>query len=131
VFSAVAGFRTSFRRAAGEDRDFAARCRAAGWPILYLPAAIVQHCHHMGLRGFLRQHYNYGRSARGCLASERRLADKAPRSGLHRALLLFCLRQWRVRGAVPVLLAVLSQAVVAAGYAREILAREDGGPEGQ
>lgn len=62
-FEALGGFDTSFPLAAGEDRDFGLRWRAAGGSLAYAPGAVVGHAHALTLKGFLRQHANYGRGA--------------------------------------------------------------------
>lgn len=45
----------------GEDRDLCHRWVSSGRPLLYCPDAVVYHYHHLTLRGFCRQHFNYGR----------------------------------------------------------------------
>ena len=62
-FDTVGGFDVSFPLAAAEDRDFCARWLHHQKQIIYLPNAFVKHSHQMGLRGFFRQHFNYGRGA--------------------------------------------------------------------
>jgi GT2 family glycosyltransferase len=57
----IGGFDETFRTA--EDRDLADRWMARGWRMAYVPEAIVFHAHRMGLRGFVRQHFEYGRGA--------------------------------------------------------------------
>jgi glycosyltransferase involved in cell wall biosynthesis len=63
LFLESGGFDESFPRAAGEDREFCDRWSAQGRPSTYAPAARVLHAHDLSLRGFLRQHYAYGRGA--------------------------------------------------------------------
>ena len=65
-FEAVGGFDTSFPLAAGEDRDFCAKVRHLGIRLIAAPGAVVEHRHPLDLRGFLRQHFNYGRGAFVC-----------------------------------------------------------------
>jgi GT2 family glycosyltransferase len=62
-FRTVGGFDPSFRLAAGEDRDFCARCQEAGYPLRYAPEAVVHHASALNLRDFLQQHFRYGRGA--------------------------------------------------------------------
>lgn len=62
-FLAVGGFDASYPRAAAEDRDFCDRWQQAGFPMLYAPEALIDHAHALTLRGFWRQHLNYGRGA--------------------------------------------------------------------
>jgi GT2 family glycosyltransferase len=62
-FRSLGGFDTTFKKAAGEDREFCGRWRAAGLEMIYASDCLVNHAHHMSWHGFLRQHFNYGRSA--------------------------------------------------------------------
>jgi glycosyltransferase involved in cell wall biosynthesis len=62
-FHAVGGFDESFPAAAAEDREFCARWLASGRRVVYAPEAVVSHAHSLDLRGFLKQHFNYGRGA--------------------------------------------------------------------
>ena len=62
-FHSLGGFDTTFPLAAAEDREFCDRCLDQGYRLVYLPAAQVEHAHHLNRRGFWRQHFNYGRGA--------------------------------------------------------------------
>ncbi|EAQ01568.1 putative glycosyltransferase [Pseudooceanicola batsensis HTCC2597] len=62
-FEAAGGFDTKFRFAS-EDRDFSRRWRDGGGEMSHVPDAVVDHHHRMGLRGFWRQNWSYGRGAR-------------------------------------------------------------------
>lgn len=62
-FLAVGGFRSIFRRAAGEDRDLCDRWLQKGMRMEYVEDAVVRHAHDMTARSFWRQHFNYGRAA--------------------------------------------------------------------
>ncbi|MFQ4136062.1 glycosyltransferase family 2 protein [Nodosilinea sp. PGN35] len=62
-FRQLGGFDTSFPLAAGEDREFCDRWLQHGFPMAYAPEARVDHSHHLSLRRFWRQHFNYGRGA--------------------------------------------------------------------
>jgi glycosyltransferase involved in cell wall biosynthesis len=62
-FRQSGGFDTSFPLAAGEDREFCDRWLQLGLPLAYAPEAKVRHTHHLSLRRFWRQHFNYGRGA--------------------------------------------------------------------
>jgi GT2 family glycosyltransferase len=64
AFWAVGGFDQSFRRAAGEDREFGYRWTRSGRAYKYVPSAVVEHCHDLSFKKFLLQHFNYGRAAR-------------------------------------------------------------------
>lgn len=59
----VGGFDEKFGRAASEDRELCDRWRHRGGHLVYAPGAVVRHAHHMGLRGYVRQHFNYGAGA--------------------------------------------------------------------
>lgn len=63
AFDSINGFDTRFPRAGAEDRDICRRWIAAGFNTIYAPDAVVYHEHLMTFRGFLRQHFNYGRGA--------------------------------------------------------------------
>jgi GT2 family glycosyltransferase len=56
------GFSERYPRAAGEDYDFCARWREAGFQNEYAPEVEVGHAHGHTLRSFWRQHYGYGRA---------------------------------------------------------------------
>jgi glycosyltransferase involved in cell wall biosynthesis len=62
-FRHLGGFDTSFPLAAGEDREFCDRWLQQDLPMAYAPEARVDHSHHLSLRRFWRQHFNYGRGA--------------------------------------------------------------------
>lgn len=70
AFDAVGGFDERFPLAAGEDRDFFAKCREAGIRLGFAADAVVEHRHVLSLRGFVRQHFNYGRGAFLCRTLE-------------------------------------------------------------
>ena len=57
------GFDERFPLAAAEDRDFSQRWLASGAEIVAADDAVVQHAHELNLRGFVRQHFAYGRGA--------------------------------------------------------------------
>lgn len=60
-FEKLEGFSESFPFAGGEDYDFCHRWHRSGNPVCYAPQAIVGHAHPLDFRGFLRQHFTYGR----------------------------------------------------------------------
>lgn len=62
-FRALGGFDTAFPLAAGEDREFCDRWLQEGYKMLYAPTVQIRHAHHLTLRTFWRQHFNYGRGA--------------------------------------------------------------------
>lgn len=59
-YNQLNGFDTTFRLAAGEDRDFCRRWLQAGFDIHIADEALVNHHNQMTLRSFCQQHYNYG-----------------------------------------------------------------------
>jgi len=63
ILLAMGGFDTAFPRAGAEDRDFCDRWRADARPIVWLPAAVIEHRHSQTLAQFLELHYRYGRGA--------------------------------------------------------------------
>ena len=56
-------FDERFPAAAGEDRDWCARCLAEGYEILLVPTAAVVHRARSSFAAFLSQHLRYGRGA--------------------------------------------------------------------
>ena len=60
-FLAIGGFDETFWTS--EDRDLADRWLERGWPMRYEPEALIFHGHAMGLRGYVRQHFEYGRGS--------------------------------------------------------------------
>ena len=128
-FAAVGGFDESFVVVASEDRDLCDRWTHEGRPLVYAADAVVGHAHAMGLPGFLRQHFTYGRGAvhfhrlRGGRASGR-LRDEM---GFHADVRNWLGRSLRLRprrDAVTMTALVLAwQAANAAGFAYESLVR--------
>jgi len=62
-FRDVGGFDPAYVRAAGEDRDLCRRWLDSGRRLVHASDAVVHHAHALTLRGFWRQHFNYGRGA--------------------------------------------------------------------
>jgi GT2 family glycosyltransferase len=63
AFEELGGFDSERFPGASEDRDFCDRWLASGRTLRYAPAAVVRHAHDLDLRGFVRQHVEYGRGA--------------------------------------------------------------------
>ncbi|MBW4621278.1 MAG: glycosyltransferase [Cyanosarcina radialis HA8281-LM2] len=63
AFRAIGGFDTTFPLAAGEDREFCDRWLHAGYTMAYAPEVQIYHAHHLTLKSFWKQHFNYGRGA--------------------------------------------------------------------
>lgn len=61
AFLRIGGFDAIFRTS--EDRDLCDRWQHAGLTLESAPECVVHHAHEMGLVGFLRQHFAYGRGA--------------------------------------------------------------------
>ena len=76
-FLAIGGFDTSFRQAAGEDREFCERWVRSGARLAVVSDAPVYHQHAMGPLEFLKLHFRYGRGAR-CLRA-RSVGTGSPR----------------------------------------------------
>lgn len=118
---ALAGlpFDTSYPLAAGEDREWWARARAAGVVALYEPRARVLHRQLLDLRGFLRQQYRYGRGAARFRRSgeDRGLSGPSFYAGLT--------RRGFAEGAAAGLLVLAAQAATAAGVAAERISGAD------
>jgi len=63
VFAQLNGFDLGFFAAASEDRELCDRWLHSGYKLAYAPEAIIYHVHDLTLRGFCKQHFNYGRGA--------------------------------------------------------------------
>lgn len=63
VFESLDGFDPGFGRPGGEDRDFCHRALHRGHELGFVPDATLHHFHLMGLPGFVRQQFEYGRGA--------------------------------------------------------------------
>jgi glycosyltransferase involved in cell wall biosynthesis len=62
-FRALGGYEASWALAAGEDRELCDRWRHRGGELAHATDAVVVHGHDLDARGFLRQHFRYGRGA--------------------------------------------------------------------
>lgn len=112
-------FDESFPTAAGEDREWCARLTAAGVKLRYEPEAVVRHRQELGLRGFWRQQFRYGRGAALHHGSGGRLTDSRTR----RRLIAAGFRAGTRIG----LLVLLAQLAVATGFAVERFRVSGGG----
>jgi GT2 family glycosyltransferase len=124
AFRDVGGFDAGFPFAAGEDRDFGDRCAAHGLELQHAPGAVVRHFHDLTLWSFLRQHFTYGRGAAHFRRARRRrgLGVVTVSPGFYVTLLRLPFSRHSARGASLAALAAVSQAVYAAGFAREEVA---------
>lgn len=127
LFRSVGGFDTEFPLAAGEDRELCDRWRGLGHGMVYLAEAIIYHGHRMTLRGFLRQHFNYGRGAFYYHRARARRRDGhirvEPPSFYLNLLRQAALRTRSPRPWLNVLLIGVSQVANAAGFFWELLRR--------
>lgn len=123
-FHAIGGFSPEFPDAAGEDYDLCWRWHQSGRAAEYAPEAVIVHTHGHTLRGFLRQHFNYGR---GLLRARRRRGvrtrlEPARGSGFYLRLVLHPIRHptdgrgWRCAAIIAA-----SQMATALGAAVELV----------
>ncbi|MEW5871682.1 MAG: glycosyltransferase [Chloroflexota bacterium] len=84
TFHDLGGFDASFPLAAGEDRELCDRWQHYGYPMCYVPQALVFHAHGMTAAQFWQQHFGYGRGAfhyhriRAARRQERLKVEAAP-----------------------------------------------------
>jgi GT2 family glycosyltransferase len=123
LFRTLGGFDASFPLAAAEDRDFCDRLARAGHRLTYVPAAEVVHRHDLSLRGFFRQHLNYGRGAVRFHQLKSRRTGQASGPGLDPSFYSGLIRHvWNARVPRPFSIAallVLSQFAGGLGYVIE------------
>lgn len=123
-FFNMGGFDTSFRFAAGEDRNFSERWIRSGARMSFAPDVTVDHRHAMNFRSFFRLHRGYGR---GACRFRRRAAGPQGRTGFeppgfYLGLIFFPYSQTTFGRATRIMLAqVLSQLAHTLGYVRERL----------
>jgi GT2 family glycosyltransferase len=120
------GFSERFLRAAGEDYDFCARWREAGFPNEYAPEVEVGHAHGHTLRSFWRQHYGYGRALlrvrEGMARRHGRSGIELESPGFYRQILTYPLKHSADgRGVRNAALVLLAQIATATGGLREWL----------
>jgi GT2 family glycosyltransferase len=119
AFLELGGFDTTFRLAAGEDRELCDRWSALGRPLRYAQHAVIRHYHDLTLRRFTRQHFNYGRGAFRYHALRRARGHQHTVEPLsfYSRLITDPLQRTRGLRALPLAaLMVLSQAANAAGF---------------
>jgi GT2 family glycosyltransferase len=120
----------------GEDRDFCARWRREGHPMVYVPHAIVRHAHDLNLRRFWKQHFNYSRGARRfhrtCAQRGDKGSSRLERFSFYLGLLAAAFRcEEGPRAFLVALLLVLSQISNTAGFLHEWLRPSDLAPTWQ
>jgi len=120
TFLAAGGFDARFPFSAGEDRELGDRWSAQGRPSVTAPDAIVRHAHRLSARGFVRQHFTYGR---GAVAFRRVRAESGRPVRIDPAFyarsLTYALRGGGVRAPARATLTVLAHAAYAAGLLYE------------
>lgn len=87
-YLASGGFDADFDSPAAEDREFCDRWRMQKRPLLWEPAARIEHRHAQSLGGFIRLHWRYGQGAYLYQAKRRQRGSGAMREDLrfHRSL---------------------------------------------
>ena len=121
TFLDIGGFDESFPLAAAEDREFGMRWRRKVGPLVFGPAAVIDHAHDLDLRRFWRQQANYGRGARHLhrLATHRSAGPgRFEGASFYAGLMLHPMTgSGRLgRRLQETALAVLSQVAITAGY---------------
>jgi GT2 family glycosyltransferase len=123
LFRELGGFTEAFPLAAGEDHDFCHRWQHEGWRTVFVPDAVVRHDHLLTWRGFLRQHFNYGRGLYFCrrlIAQRERMVFRVRHAGFYVGLVGFPLAEIEgPRGWVYSGLVLVSQFATLAGAAWE------------
>ncbi|WP_089724111.1 glycosyltransferase family 2 protein [Candidatus Thiosymbion oneisti] len=122
--TAIGGFDESFPLAAAEDRDYSLRWMDMGWPLVYVPDAVMGHAHHLNFRRFWRQHLHYGRGAHHLRARvATRESKKIPFEGIrfYALMVSYPFRKRRPRPFLRMALLGLSQVAVVAGFIAERL----------
>jgi GT2 family glycosyltransferase len=120
-FLRCGGFDPCFPLAAGEDREFCARWIAAGFHIIVLKEANVEHHFPESFASLMKQQWRYGR---GTFHYQTRVHPRhAPRIRsiqFYLQLIAKPLRRYGFsRGALIGMLCSLSQGIIACGYLRE------------
>ncbi|MFL5617310.1 MAG: glycosyltransferase [Gemmatimonadaceae bacterium] len=120
TFLAAGGFDIRFPFSAGEDRELGDRWSAQGRPSVSAPEAIVRHAHRLSARGFVRQHFRYGRGA----AAFRRVRAASGRPvrvdpAFYTRSLSYALRGGGVRAPARATLTALAHAAYAFGLLYE------------
>lgn len=120
TFLAAGGFDTRFPFSAGEDRELGDRWSAEGRPSVAAPDAIVRHAHRLSARGFLRQHFTYGRGA----VAFRRVRAETGRPvrvdpAFYARSLTYALRGGGVRAPARAVLTAVAHGAYAAGLLYE------------
>lgn len=123
AYQSLGGFDERFPLAAAEDRDFCDRALGAGLVLVYERAAVIDHYHKMSVKGFWRQHFNYGRGAYAfhqARAKRDQQAVKTEPLRFYTGLVFYPLRKgFSLANSWRCALMALSQVANTAGYFRE------------
>ncbi len=122
LYRRVGQFDAEFSMCGGEDREFCDRWISHGLQLLSAKDALVRHSHQMGMRGFCRQHFNYGRGAWVFRVVKQRRGGRVPFEGwrFHIGILGASFLAAPPHRAIRLAaLICVSQAAVAAGYVWE------------
>jgi glycosyltransferase involved in cell wall biosynthesis len=123
LFYSLGGFDRAFLLMGAEEREFCDRWRHRGYGMEYAAEAVVHHFHHLTLRSFMRQHFQYGRGGfhfqrlhfQRC---RKPFAVEPP--GFYLGMIRYPFRvEHFLRASLLALLLCVSQAANAAGYFRE------------
>ncbi len=99
VFTANVAYRTSALKGIGgfdttllsdEDIDASSRLRKAGGRIMFIPDAIVRHCHHERLSKFIKQTYVRGENTLRYYSKEKKVPPLFPLPFLYVGLIIAC-----------------------------------------
>jgi cellulose synthase/poly-beta-1,6-N-acetylglucosamine synthase-like glycosyltransferase len=120
-FQKCGGFDPRFPLAAGEDREFSTRWIAAGFHIIVLKEAAVEHHFPKSFLALMKQQWRYGR---GTFHYQARVppshAPRIRRMPFYLRMIAQPSRQYGLpRGALIGALCALSQGMIACGYLRE------------
>jgi GT2 family glycosyltransferase len=131
-FQKCGGFDPGFPLAAGEDREFSTRWIAAGFHIIVLREAAVEHHFPQSFLALMKQQWRYGR---GTFHYQTRVppsqAPRIRRMSFYLQVVVKPLRQYGFpRGALIGMLCGLSQGMIACGYLRERIWPAVQGPAG-
>jgi|SRR5579871_6093338 len=122
-FQRIGGFSERFPLAAAEDREFCYRWSKEGGHLSFRADAVVGHFHHLTLRSFWRQHFNYGRGShtfRQIRSADPRTRARRRRGAFYMGLFLSSLRTGRGWTASRnLLLLMLSQVAYGFGFVYE------------
>jgi glycosyltransferase involved in cell wall biosynthesis len=119
-FLEVGGFNASFPTSAGEDREICDRWQQKGLRMIFEPAAVVSHFHHLTAKTFMRQHFSYGTGAfyyHSLRSRQRGQAMKVEPISFYFKMLTYPFGKVPFRKAISVMpLLIVAQTVNAMGF---------------